>query len=164
MRFVPAALATAAAAVVEGVFRVRGKHPPVCREMVRTMLHGHRYDGSLAAQALGLTYTPVRETLDGRSNGHGPKASCASKKEAPMTHHQHKDDFAEGQESPEHSAEEPEPNFARGQSGEPLPGTEHHGHFDEGQDDFPEDPEREVERRFSEGQELSPDSRVGAQH
>ena len=26
----------------------RGKHPPVCRAMVRTMLHGHRYDGSRA--------------------------------------------------------------------------------------------------------------------
>ncbi len=63
VRFVPAALATPASAIVEGVFRVRGKHPPVCREMIRTMLHGHRYDGSHASQALGLKYTPVRETL-----------------------------------------------------------------------------------------------------
>jgi dihydroflavonol-4-reductase len=27
------------------------------------MLHGHRYDGSRAARELGLTYTPVEETL-----------------------------------------------------------------------------------------------------
>jgi dihydroflavonol-4-reductase len=63
VRFIPASLAKAAAATVEGVFRVRGKHPPVCREMINTMLHGHRYDGSYAAQALGLEYTPVQETL-----------------------------------------------------------------------------------------------------
>jgi dihydroflavonol-4-reductase len=31
--------------------------------MVRTMLHGHRYDGARAARELGLSYTPVRETL-----------------------------------------------------------------------------------------------------
>ncbi len=44
-------------------FRARGKHPPVCREMVRTLLHGHRYDGSRAERELGLVYTPARETL-----------------------------------------------------------------------------------------------------
>ena len=63
VKFVPAAMATAAGAAVEGVFKVRGKKAPVCREMVRTMLHGHRYDGSFATQALGLTYTPVGETF-----------------------------------------------------------------------------------------------------
>jgi dihydroflavonol-4-reductase len=31
--------------------------------MVRTLLHGHRYDGSRAARALGLGYTPVTETF-----------------------------------------------------------------------------------------------------
>jgi dihydroflavonol-4-reductase len=31
--------------------------------MVRTMLHGHRYDGSRATRELGLHYTPIRETL-----------------------------------------------------------------------------------------------------
>lgn len=63
VRFIPAVLAKAAAAAVEGTFRVRGKTPPVCREMINTMLHGHRYDGSYAAHALGLEYTPVQETL-----------------------------------------------------------------------------------------------------
>jgi dihydroflavonol-4-reductase len=31
--------------------------------MVRTMLHGHRYDGSRATRELGLSYTPVRDTF-----------------------------------------------------------------------------------------------------
>ena len=61
--FLPPAVAKVAAAGVEGAFRVRGKHPPVCRAMVRTMLHGHRYDGSRATRELGLTYTPVRDTF-----------------------------------------------------------------------------------------------------
>ena len=36
---------------------------PVCREAVRTLLHGHRYDGSRAERELGLRYTPIEETL-----------------------------------------------------------------------------------------------------
>ena len=35
----------------------------LCPDMVRVLLHGHRYDGSAAEHALGLTYTPVEETL-----------------------------------------------------------------------------------------------------
>jgi dihydroflavonol-4-reductase len=31
--------------------------------MVRTLLHGHRYDGSRAERELGLRYTDPRETL-----------------------------------------------------------------------------------------------------
>jgi hypothetical protein len=73
-----------------------------------------------------------------------------------MTHPEH-EDFAEGQEDPAHTAEEPEPNFARGQSGEPVPGTEHHGHFDEGQEEVPEAPEHVREGSFADGQELNPD-------
>ena len=42
---------------------VRGRDPPVCRAMVRTMLHGHPYDGSRATRELGLDYTPVEDTL-----------------------------------------------------------------------------------------------------
>jgi ABC-type glutathione transport system ATPase component len=63
VKLLPAPLARAAGALVEGAFRARGKTPPVCREMVRTLLHGHRYDGSRAARALGLEYTPVAETF-----------------------------------------------------------------------------------------------------
>ena len=32
--------------------------------MVRTLRHGHRYDGSLATRELGLRYTPQREVLE----------------------------------------------------------------------------------------------------
>jgi hypothetical protein len=30
---------------------------------VRTILHGHRYDGTLAVRELGLRYRPVADTL-----------------------------------------------------------------------------------------------------
>jgi dihydroflavonol-4-reductase len=63
VRILPAPVASVAAAVVEAGFRLARRSPPVCREMVRTMLHGHHYDGSRAARELGLVYTPVRETL-----------------------------------------------------------------------------------------------------
>jgi dihydroflavonol-4-reductase len=62
-RFLPPAVAQAAAAAVEAGFKVARKHPPVCRAMVRTMLHGHRYDGSRATRELGLDYTPVEDTF-----------------------------------------------------------------------------------------------------
>jgi dihydroflavonol-4-reductase len=61
--FLPAPLASAGAALAEAGFRVARRTPPVCREMVRTMLHGHLYDGSKATRELGLTYTPVRDTF-----------------------------------------------------------------------------------------------------
>lgn len=63
VKILPAPLARAAGAIVEGAFRARGKTPPVCREMVRTLLHGHRYDGSRATRELGLEYTPVADTF-----------------------------------------------------------------------------------------------------
>ncbi|HEX5195213.1 MAG TPA: NAD-dependent epimerase/dehydratase family protein [Solirubrobacteraceae bacterium] len=62
-RLAPRAVATIGGACVEGAFRLAGKRPPVCREMIRTLLHGHRYDGSKAERELGLTYTPAPETL-----------------------------------------------------------------------------------------------------
>src|SRR4051812_29915034 len=64
VRILPRPVASAVGAVAEGAFRVAGRTPPICREMVRTLLHGHRYDGSRAARELGLRYTPVRETLE----------------------------------------------------------------------------------------------------
>jgi hypothetical protein len=73
-----------------------------------------------------------------------------------MTHPEH-EDFAEGQEAPEHSAELPEPNFARGQSVDPDPGAEGSGNFDEGQKEVPEAPEHFREGSFADGQELNPD-------
>ena len=62
-RLVPRGLATAAAAAVERAFRLARRHPPVCREMVRTLIHGHRYDGSRAERELGIRYTDPRETV-----------------------------------------------------------------------------------------------------
>jgi dihydroflavonol-4-reductase len=60
---VPAAVASAAGAVAEAVYRGARRHPPFCRAMARTLLHGHAYDGSRAALELGLRYTPVEDTL-----------------------------------------------------------------------------------------------------
>ena len=42
---------------------LRGRTTSLCRARVGTILHGHRYDGSLAERELGLSYTPVAETL-----------------------------------------------------------------------------------------------------
>jgi dihydroflavonol-4-reductase len=63
VRFLPPFVARAVGAAVEAGFRARGKKPPVCREMINTMLHGHHYDGSRAVAELGLRYTPVEETF-----------------------------------------------------------------------------------------------------
>ena len=63
-RFVPGRLAIGAAGVAANVYRIRAKTPPVCSEMVRTLVHGHAYDGSRAARELGLTYTPIEDTLE----------------------------------------------------------------------------------------------------
>jgi dihydroflavonol-4-reductase len=62
-RLVPRPLATVAGATVEYAFRLVRRQPPVCREMVHTLLHGHQYDGSRAERALGLRYTEPRETV-----------------------------------------------------------------------------------------------------
>jgi dihydroflavonol-4-reductase len=62
-RLVPRGLATAAGTAVERAFRLARRHPPVCREMVRTLIHGHRYDGSRAERELGIRYTEPRETV-----------------------------------------------------------------------------------------------------
>jgi dihydroflavonol-4-reductase len=62
-RLLPRPVATSAAAIAERGFKLAGRRPPVCREMIRTLLHGHRYDGSRAQRELGLRYTEPRETL-----------------------------------------------------------------------------------------------------
>jgi dihydroflavonol-4-reductase len=64
VRLLPPVAAKAAGALAEAAFRARGRKPPICREMVRTLLHGHRYDGSRATRELGLRYRPVRETFE----------------------------------------------------------------------------------------------------
>ena len=63
VRTLPPAIATAAAVVVETVARMRRTKPRICRDLVRTALHGHAYDGSRATGELGLSYTPLDETM-----------------------------------------------------------------------------------------------------
>lgn len=62
-RFVPPLVVRAGGSAVEAFSRLARRDPPVCREAVRTLLHGHRYDGSRAERELGLRYTPLEETL-----------------------------------------------------------------------------------------------------
>jgi dihydroflavonol-4-reductase len=63
VRIVPPPVARSAAALLEAVYKVRGRVPSLCRARIRTFLHGHQYDGSLATRELGLEYTPVDETF-----------------------------------------------------------------------------------------------------
>lgn len=63
VRMVPPALARAGAAIAEGAARARGRQSSLCRARVRTILHGHRYDGSRATRELGITYTPTADTF-----------------------------------------------------------------------------------------------------
>jgi dihydroflavonol-4-reductase len=63
VRIVPAGVASTAGALAETGARMARRRPPLCRAMVRTMLHGHRYDGSRAERELGLRYTAVADTL-----------------------------------------------------------------------------------------------------
>lgn len=62
-RMVPRWVAVAAATLTEIGARGTRRTPLVCRESLRTLLHGHRYDGSRAERELGLTYRPVEATL-----------------------------------------------------------------------------------------------------
>ena len=63
VRTLPSVAATAAAVIVETAARLRRKRARLCRDLVRTALHGHSYDGSRAARELGLSYTPLEETV-----------------------------------------------------------------------------------------------------
>jgi len=63
VRTVPPWLAIAVAAVAETVAWVRRDTPRICRELARTLTHGHVYDGTKASRELGLRYTPIEETL-----------------------------------------------------------------------------------------------------
>jgi len=63
VRFAPGWVASAGAAILDAGARVIGREAPVCLESVRTLRHGHRYDGSKATRELGLAYTPIEETV-----------------------------------------------------------------------------------------------------
>ena len=62
-RRLPAPVAVAMATGAELLGRARRRRPSICREMIRTILHGHAYDGSRATRELGLVYTPLEESL-----------------------------------------------------------------------------------------------------
>jgi len=40
-----------------------GRDVPICVEMLRTLLHGHRFDASRSMTDLGMVYTPLSDTL-----------------------------------------------------------------------------------------------------
>jgi dihydroflavonol-4-reductase len=63
VRLVPPVLARTVAALAEGAARARGRTSSLCRARVRTILHGHRYDGSRATRELGLEYTSLADTF-----------------------------------------------------------------------------------------------------
>ena len=63
VRFVPGRVAKAAGAIAGAGATLLRRDATLCPEAVRTLLHGHRYDGSKAARELGLRYTPVEVTL-----------------------------------------------------------------------------------------------------
>jgi dihydroflavonol-4-reductase len=59
----PPALARSGAAIAEVAARARVNASSICPARLRTILHGHRYDGSRATRELGLRYTPAAETF-----------------------------------------------------------------------------------------------------
>jgi dihydroflavonol-4-reductase len=63
LRTVPPRLAMAVATTAEAVAWVKRDTPRICRELARTITHGHAYDGTKASRELGLRYTPIEETL-----------------------------------------------------------------------------------------------------
>jgi dihydroflavonol-4-reductase len=60
---VPRSFASVAGRLGDGLSGLTGRPLPVCSELTRTLLHGHRYDGSRAATELGLRYRPIEETV-----------------------------------------------------------------------------------------------------
>ncbi len=64
VHFLPAAPAVAVGSAVGTAFKLIGRQPPVCREMIRTLAHGHAYDGSRSARELGFAYTPIEKSLE----------------------------------------------------------------------------------------------------
>ncbi len=60
--WIPRPLVRAAVPLVGVANRIR-PGLPVCPAMLKTLLHGHRYDGSRAERELGLEYTPIEETV-----------------------------------------------------------------------------------------------------
>ena len=63
--WVPRVVARLARPVAAGTARLaRGSDTAICPALIRTLLHGHRYDSSRSERELGVTYRPVHETLE----------------------------------------------------------------------------------------------------
>ena len=60
---VPRAAATGAGAAAGWIASIARRDLPFCSELARTLLHGHRYDGSQATRELGLTYRTIEDTV-----------------------------------------------------------------------------------------------------
>jgi dihydroflavonol-4-reductase len=56
-------VASLAGAVAGVTSRLLRRPLPLCPEVVRTLLHGHRFDGSRAERDLHLDYRPLRDTV-----------------------------------------------------------------------------------------------------
>ena len=63
VRRIPRAAVSVAGAMGSVASAATRRELPICRELARTLLHGHRYDGSRAVRELGLAYTPIRDTV-----------------------------------------------------------------------------------------------------
>ena len=61
--FAPRRLAVVGGVVAGAAARVMRRDARICPETVRTLLHGHRFDASLAQRELGLRYTPIEVTI-----------------------------------------------------------------------------------------------------
>ncbi|MDP9298757.1 MAG: NAD-dependent epimerase/dehydratase family protein [Actinomycetota bacterium] len=59
----PRLVASIAAAAAGPIGAITTRDTALCRDAARTLVHGHRYDGSLAERELGARYRPVEETL-----------------------------------------------------------------------------------------------------
>jgi dihydroflavonol-4-reductase len=60
---VPRAAASVAGTAADWAAGTARRDLPFCSELARTLLHGHRYDGSRATRELGLTYHSIEETV-----------------------------------------------------------------------------------------------------
>jgi dihydroflavonol-4-reductase len=61
--WMPRGAAETAVPLLRGVTAFR-RHAGLCPAMLRTLLHGHRYDGSRATRDLGVHYTALDRTLE----------------------------------------------------------------------------------------------------
>jgi len=61
--WIPRSLVRAVTPLTGFVTRFR-EDPAVCPATIRSLLHGHRYDGSRATRELGLVYRSLEETLE----------------------------------------------------------------------------------------------------